>query len=90
MKPFVTTMIAIALGCALAGCASTETTDDANVSMGMINETCPIMEGNAVDPNGPYVEYNGAKVGFCCAGCDTAFNNWSDERKQAYIAAQKK
>ena len=34
--------------------------------------TCPVMEGNPID-KAIFVEYEGKKVYFCCAGCPEAF-----------------
>jgi YHS domain-containing protein len=38
----------------------------------MEQETCPIMEGNPINKN-LFVEYEGKKVYFCCAGCPDKF-----------------
>lgn len=35
------------------------------------NRICPVM-GNPVDPK-VYVDYEGRRIGFCCAGCDDLF-----------------
>ena len=35
------------------------------------NEICPVM-GHEVDPD-IYVDYEGRRIGFCCAGCDKKF-----------------
>ncbi|HNS22153.1 MAG TPA: YHS domain-containing protein [Sedimentisphaerales bacterium] len=35
-------------------------------------KTCPVMEGNPIDPN-LFVEYKGKKVYFCCKGCPEKF-----------------
>ena len=35
-------------------------------------KTCPVMEGNPINPN-IFVEYEGKKVYFCCAGCPEKF-----------------
>ncbi len=34
--------------------------------------TCPVMEGNPINKD-IFVEYEGKKVYFCCAGCPEAF-----------------
>ena len=39
---------------------------------GIEQKTCPVMEGNPIDPN-IYVEYQGKKVYFCCASCKATF-----------------
>ncbi|MBN1361453.1 MAG: YHS domain-containing protein [Sedimentisphaerales bacterium] len=35
-------------------------------------KTCPVMAGNPINPN-IFVEYEGKKVYFCCAGCPEKF-----------------
>ena len=66
----------------LAGCA---TTDKADVSMGAVNDVCPI-SGRAVDPIAPTVEYQGKDVGFCCGGCVSPWDKMSDTEKDAFLA----
>lgn len=34
--------------------------------------TCPVMEGNSINKN-IFVNYEGKKVYFCCAGCEKTF-----------------
>ena len=36
------------------------------------NKVCPV-QGEAVNPKAPTVEYKGKTIGFCCAGCDAKF-----------------
>ena len=48
--------------------AAKETADQAAV----VQKTCPVMEGNPIDPN-IFVEYKGKKVYFCCNQCKAAF-----------------
>lgn len=50
-----------------------------------VNKLCPI----GVEPidGKTFATYDGHKVGFCCAGCDTKFLAWSKEKKDAFIAA---
>jgi len=43
-------------------------------------KTCPIM-GNPIDKNS-YVEYQGKKVYFCCAGCKVKF----EQEPEKYLA----
>jgi YHS domain-containing protein len=50
--------------------AAKETADQAQA--GILQKTCPVMEGNPIDPN-VFVEYNGKKVYFCCAECKDKF-----------------
>lgn len=86
-------VVAICLCSALAlnGCNSSQSTEksgDAGVSMGVVNDTCPIMPDHAVDPEGPTAEFNGQLVGFCCAGCPPKWEAMTDAEKQAYVDAQ--
>jgi YHS domain-containing protein len=39
---------------------------------GIEQKTCPVMEGNPIDPN-IFVEYEGKKVYFCCPACPEKF-----------------
>ena len=80
-------MILIA-SAALAGCDSTQKkTTNSNVSMGVINSTCPV-SGRSVE-GGPVEEYDGTEVGLCCNGCVDAWNDMPSEKKQAYVVSQR-
>ncbi len=74
---------------ALAGCESDESDDmattQASVSMGAINDTCPIMGGD-IDPSASMADFGGAKVGFCCGACINKWNAWSDAQKRDFVA----
>jgi len=35
-------------------------------------KTCPVMDGNPIDPD-IFIEYEGKKVYFCCPGCEEKF-----------------
>jgi hypothetical protein len=69
----------------LAGCA---TTDKADVSMGAVNDVCP-MSGQPVDPDAPPVQHDGKTVGFCCGGCVSPWDKMTDAEKDAFLAAYK-
>ena len=71
----------------LNGCGKKETApepnepNDANTAMttetskeiaAIEQTTCPVMEGNKINKE-YFVEYQGKKVYFCCAGCDEKF-----------------
>jgi len=51
----------------------------------IVNDLCPIM-GTKLDhskvPASLTRTYNGKKIGFCCAGCPSAWDNLSDQQKQ--------
>ena len=40
--------------------------------VGVVQETCPVMVGNKIDPD-IFTEYRGKKVYFCCESCKAAF-----------------
>ncbi len=72
----------------LAGCEGNgeeATTQASTVSMGIINEDCPMM-GGSVDPTAETAEWNGSQVGFCCGRCINAWNGLSDEEKASRLA----
>lgn len=48
-----------------------ESTDDAQSNAAVRQEVCPVM-GGKINPE-LYVEYQGEKVYFCCAGCPEEF-----------------
>lgn len=56
----------------------------------VVNARCPIM-GNKLDrdnvPENLTREWNGKKVGFCCAACPPKWDNLSDEEKQQKLDA---
>jgi hypothetical protein len=56
---------------------------------GVVNVKCPIT-GEAIDPAkvpaNLIVEFKGRKVGFCCGSCPPAWNNLSDQEKQAKLS----
>ncbi len=47
-------------------------TADETVLAGIEQKTCPVMEGNPINPN-IFVEYQGKKVYFCCSACPEKF-----------------
>jgi len=48
--------------------------EEAVIETGVINDRCPVMDGE-VDNDAPYtVIYEGKKIGLCCSGCVAAFN----------------
>lgn len=65
-------------------------TEPAAVEVGVsdeeaINALCPIA-GEAIDGS-TFVTYEGHRIGFCCAGCDTKFLAWSKADKDAFVSA---
>ena len=51
-----------------------------------VNNVCPIMVGNKVDPNNVPANltrmFKGRKVGFCCGGCPVAWDKLTDEQRE--------
>ena len=52
-----------------------------------VNSNCPI--GKEPVDGKTFGSYKGETVGFCCPGCDKQFQAWSEERKDAFLAAAK-
>lgn len=68
----------------LCGCANNGNSEsDANAAV--INPNCPVRTGSSVSP-GVTTEWDGKTVGFCCAGCRSAWEKKSDEEKRASLA----
>jgi YHS domain-containing protein len=59
-------------GCGKSEPAATTEAKDA-VADAILQKTCPVM-GGVINKN-IFVEYKDKKVYFCCAGCETKFNN---------------
>lgn len=59
----------------------------APAKVAMANTKCPL-RGTAVNPE-MTAEWNGQKVGFCCAGCKSGWAKLSDADKQSKLAAAK-
>ncbi len=61
-------------------------------SRDLVNARCPIM-GSAIKPESVTAnltrDYNGQKIGFCCAGCPSAWDKLTDAEKQAKLSAVK-
>lgn len=86
------TILACAALCglfALTGCKSDQEMNQTNTSgasMGVINNTCPIMGSPVKADTADYATYKGHKVGFCCAGCDGKWEQMSDAERDAFVA----
>jgi YHS domain-containing protein len=57
---------------AASGALGQEPGGGTEVESEIVQQTCPVMVGNKIDPN-IYTEYEGKKVYFCCAKCKAAF-----------------
>jgi len=75
---------------ALAGC-NCKTACDSGIdgtdaqAAGFVNANCPVAGGAVVSSAGA-ADYNGNKVGFCCAGCKDGWNEMADSDKTDFIA----
>ena len=49
----------------------------------VINQMCPISE-DAIDGK-TFADYDGHRIGFCCAGCDSKFLAWDKNKKDAFV-----
>ncbi|MHC4991451.1 MAG: hypothetical protein ACYTGC_10760 [Planctomycetota bacterium] len=85
------TLTIIVLTCCalvLAACESTQESEEPasqpEASLGVLNDTCPVM-GGAVDEN-TTVAYEGYEIGLCCAGCVGKWDEMSDSEKQAFVS----
>ncbi len=83
-------LIALA-GCAKGGSAGSSQAGATQpkqpvASMGIVNTKCPIMPSHAAKAK-TVADFNGQKVGFCCAGCLPDWNKMSDEQKAAAVKA---
>ena len=97
-KQVLTLTAMVLVACTLAilgGCKKEEptTTVDVNVdTVKVVNAKCPIM-GSTIDPAAVpanlVAEFDGQKIGFCCAGCPEAWDKLSDAEKTAKLAASK-
>lgn len=52
-----------------------------------VNKVCVINPAHPVDPSAPSAEWNGKKIGFCCAGCVAKWNKMTDAQKSTALAA---
>lgn len=49
-----------------------------------INAMCPIGK-EPIQKSAPTVQYKGHTLGFCCPGCDKAFLDWSEDKKDEFV-----
>lgn len=96
-KQVLTLTALVLVACTLAilgGCKKEEPAAvDVNVdTTKVVNAKCPIM-GNTIDPAAVpanlVTEFEGQKIGFCCAGCPEAWDKLSDAEKIAKLATSK-
>lgn len=54
---------------------------------GAVNAICPI--GKEPIDGRTFINHEGDVVGFCCPGCEGAFMDWSQDRREGFIAGAK-
>lgn len=72
----------------LAGCGEVSSSLESSAGAAMINTVCPIMGGEA--KSDVAVDWNGKKVGFCCAPCIEEWNELSDTERTAKLESAAK
>ena len=84
--------LVVLVAVALVGCNKGPRTsggDPANTAGAVVNSKCPLM-GGKVDPakvsSDLVVDFDGKKVGFCCAMCAPKWAKLSDEEKKTALA----
>ncbi|MHC5114491.1 MAG: hypothetical protein ACYTGP_08705 [Planctomycetota bacterium] len=92
MKRSLSTVLLTTALFGLAACESTQETETqpstmptTAAAMGALNDECPI-SGRKVSPDAPTVSFNGADIGFCCAGCVKGWNDMSDHDRRVFAA----
>lgn len=75
----------VLLSLTLGACQSTSDTMGAT-EMGILNKTCPQMEGSEVGEGDPTITYEGHTIAFCCEGCIDKFNARPAEEKDKFVA----
>ncbi len=68
--------------CTLSGCASTPKDSG---SMGVVNANCPVNPNSRVNES-VTTEWEGQRVGFCCAGCKSKWTARTAEEKRSSLA----
>lgn len=77
------------LGLALVSFASCGAGPKAsNPHSDLVNMSCPIMN-DPLGSNPSVVEFEGAKVGFCCEGCAEDWEKKPAADKRAYVTSQR-
>ena len=81
-------LMIFAIGCGKK--TETSTPDQQQAAANFVNDRCPIMSTNKINPTTVTEKltrtYDGKKVAFCCAGCPTAWDKLSDTEKTAKLA----
>ena len=84
VKPLLALALCLAAWFAAATLASAAGAQEmgagAEAAQEIVQTTCPVMEGNKIDPN-LYTEFRGKRVYFCCKKCKAAF----EANPEAYL-----
>ncbi|MCR9119230.1 MAG: hypothetical protein NXI22_20040 [bacterium] len=84
-----TFLFLLMLSALFVGCTQTSQTDiDSNPPVETVNTVCPIM-GGEVAADGGSAEWDGKVVGFCCPGCESKWEELTDEQKAEKLAESK-
>jgi hypothetical protein len=70
----------------VSGCASNS---NSGAPQPLLNKVC-LVSGEAVPADGPTVDYQGGKIGFCCKDCIKKWDAMNDEAKKAALAKASK
>ncbi|MFN9992294.1 MAG: hypothetical protein ACK54H_03025 [Phycisphaerales bacterium] len=92
MNKFVFVSI-IAATAMLSACASKQTPEEYEQqclepkpgTIESVNTMCVVVPTHPVDPGTKCSEFNGKKIGFCCAGCIGKWEAMNAEQKQAAL-----
>jgi hypothetical protein len=97
----VVLLLPVAVGCKSSAVDAASSTQAAPVSKDVpsapmkatmdapiLNSTCPMMAGEAIDAD-ETVDYEGGRVAFCCGGCRAKWNDLDAAGKAAALAKAK-
>ncbi|MCA9278575.1 MAG: hypothetical protein H6815_07945 [Phycisphaeraceae bacterium] len=81
----LTVFSALAIGgpCVVAQMQTEHTKPHETTSARPINAVCPV-SGEPIDGK-TLVNYKKNQIGFCCPGCDSQFNAWTEQRKDEFV-----
>lgn len=85
MKPLLTVLLLVLASVHTAAANPQHEVSTGVVAQDAINKLCPI--GNEAIDGETFAIYDGHKIGFCCAGCDTKFLAWGKDKKDAFVQA---
>ncbi len=77
-------LAAVAAAALLGGCHANKA-EPATVSMGAVNDTCPVST-KPVKADAPTATWRGHTIGFCCPNCVAPWNAKSAKEKDEFVA----